>query len=241
MLIYRQLKKEIAQTEEALYTTLVDRVPNETPIRQELIAKYRALKELEEYADTLDWVKTAKTKEKVLAIINANFNYQEVAKQYNTSVNSLKSMFSRIDKRLKAKIEEPLKLILSGKPKEGIDLFKLGDKGYQEKVFREQLPLLETLVKTTPKKPTSDFYVVDLITALKFIKIYSKPQYRKGIEKAGEEEVNYLLYILFDQSSQFKFQREVLLQYLNNEITLEEVVRLFSELEEITANTKTSQ
>lgn len=233
MLVYRKLKKVLSEQEELVAFLITSRVEKDSSTRIEATHKLQALKELETYVESYDWVRTAKTLEKVKVVIKNDFDYEESAKELNTTIRTLKVMFSRCDSELKGKIEQPLNYILEGKLSEGVDLFRLGDKEAELQKYRNQIPLLETVLKTEPIEPTEDYSVVDYINALKFIKIYSKPQFSLGVEKAGTDKINYLLFMLFNPSNKYAYQRELILQFLNNELKLEELVSILNEFEEV--------
>ena len=233
MLVYRKLKKALVEQEEMVAFLITNRVAKDSVTRIEATQKLQALKELNTYTDSFDWVKTPKTLEKIQVIINNDFDYEASAKELNTTPRTLKVTFSRCDKDLKAKVEQPLNLILDGNLNDGVDLFRLGRKELDLKTYRNQTPLLNILTKTEPTEPSQDYSVLDCINALKFIKIYSKPQLELAVEKSGKEYINYLLFILLNPSNQYKYQRELILQYINNELKLEELVKYLSEFEEV--------
>ena len=232
MLIYRKLKKALKEQQEVVAFLITNRVAQDSPTRIEATKKLQALLELNTYTDNFGWVKTGKTLEKVKAIIENDFDYEVTAQQLNTSARTLIVTFSRSDKVLKAKIEQPLTLIMADEVEEGVNLFRLGRKELELKKFTQQTPLLDILLKDEPTEPSQDYSVINCINALKFIKIYSKPQLAVGLEKSGEEYVNYLLYILLNPSNKYTYQRELILQYLNNEIKLDELVVYLTEFEE---------
>lgn len=233
MLIYRKLKKILAEQEEVVAFLMTSRVPKDSPTRMEAKEKLQALNELNSYTDSFEWVKTPKTLEKVKVVIQNNFDYEVSANQLGTTVKTLKVMFSRCDSVLKAKIEQPLKLIEEGKFQEGVDLFLLGSKELELQNYKTKIPLLDTVLNITPIEPSRDYSVVEYINALKFIKIYSKPQFQVGVERSGKEHINYLLHILLNPSDQYNYQKTLIIQFLNNEIKLEELVQYLSEFEEV--------
>lgn len=232
MLVYRKFKKALVEQESLVGFMITSRVPKDSEASILETNKLKALTHINSYVDSLDWVATQKTREKIQAVIDADFDYVLVSKQFGTSVSTLKVMFSRNDSVLKAKLSKPLDIIMSGDPSGGVDLFKLGDRELAVKNFRSKIPLLDLVTKSEPIEPSREYSTAELINALKFIKIYSKPQFELGITRAGVEPLNYLLYVLLNPTDQFGYQRQIIIQFLNNELKLDDLVQLLLEFEQ---------
>lgn len=237
MLVYRKLKKVLSEQEELVAFLITSKVSKDSATRLEAVQKLQALKELDNYTETFEWVRTPKTLEKIKVLIQNDFNYKESAKVLHTTERTLKVTFSRCDSVLKQKIEQPLTYILDGKIQEGVDLFRLGKTELDLQTYKQKIPLLDTVLKMEPIEPSEDYSVVEYLNALKFIKIYSKPQYELGVERAGLEYINYILFMLLNPSNKYKYQRELILQFINNEMKLEELVQYLSEFEDIQNST----
>ena len=223
MLLYRQFKKELADVEQQLAFFVTNRVSSTDPTHKRMREKAQALKELNKYVDSFDWVKSKPSLEKVKRIIEHDFNYKEIAPEFNTTPQSLKVTFSRADKHLKSRIETPYNLVMEDKLEEAMMVYKLSTKELTLAEYHATLPLLDAVIKLGFTTPKEDIDWDDASNALKFLKIYSKPQMQIGIERSGDS-LGHLLYILLSADTSYTFEKELISSYLNNNIALVDVI-----------------
>lgn len=223
MLLYRQFKRELTDVDQKLAFFVTNRVSPTDPTHKRLREKAQVLNELNTYVDSFDWVKSKPSLEKIKAIIASDFNYTEVATNLGIAQKSLQVTFSRADKTLKSRLNLPFNLVLEDKLEEAMQVYKLSTKELSLAEYHATLPVLDSVVKLGFTSPQLDIDWSQATNSLKFLKIYSKPQMQVGVERSGHE-LGHLLYILLSADTAFTFEKELILSYLNNNLTLDEVL-----------------
>lgn len=240
MLLYRQFKKELTDVENQLAFFVTNRVSLTDPTHKRIREKAQALNELNKYVDSFDWVKSKPSLDKIKAIIASDFNYSDVATQFGTTHNSLKVTFSRADKVLKSRIELPFNLVMTDKLEEAMQVYKLSTKEMTLAEYHSTLPLLEPVIKLGFTNPQEDIDWSEAVNALKFLNIYAKPKLQVGIERAGHQ-LGHLLYILLSADTSYTFERELILSYINNNLTLDEVITELTSYQQLLSYNSTQE
>lgn len=237
-LIIRRFKKELSKIEEGLSFLNTENVNDEDETKLRLLIKLSAMDELNDYIESYVWVKSNKSANKIKDIIKTDFDYGSVALKYGISINSLQVTLSRADRRLKAKIEEPLNLIVEGKVEEGLRVFRLGDSSKNAPIIDETLFLKDFLIKTEEPNDSELFSLAECVDALKVLRYYTHKVTKTNISKGGESKIAFLRYILESKDSKYIYQKQLILSFFNGDKSLQDIVKEEQETLELLNNVK---
>jgi len=214
MNIFRQLDNEYQLTKMKLQSSTD---PEELRFEAR---KLELLQTFLSYMESLAWMKHRQTKEKVKAYLKSNFQYRAVAEKLGISLNSLQVSVSYAAKKLEEKLGAALQLVKEGdlEAAERAFLVAIGRKNPSD-LF------LSGLADVLPEADEiSDVDLTECSEELKLLRFFTIGHVQKLVGKYDVRKIKQLLYIILSQDPVYIRERDILLRYVDGEISMEEAL-----------------
>lgn len=168
-------------------------------------SKLSALRQLWSYVRKGNWTRAA-SREKYLALVKSEFDYQLIAERFNTTRECLHVFATRQNKRLERTIGGALRLIEQDRIEEGLDCFYAATGEFSEGEFDYRVS--ELLPKTSQK---DSFLVSDCTEEVSILRSLMKSNVRKRFNGTDCNKLSYLVFLLNTKEEAFRKQRTELI------------------------------
>jgi hypothetical protein len=189
--------------------------------------RLNALREIENYIlDFKKWVPTASTKtiDRVRYFINHDCSYKDTKDKFNANLSTIQMTISRAATSLESKLDqETLDLIAKAETKEQVEDAMLIFKTKSEYVKTTSLLLTDVATKLPNVKRNADIEAWNCIKELKFLKMYSKAFMEKQYKGLNSSKLTHLFYTLESNDTYYKKEKELILNFITKDVSLNEL------------------
>lgn len=171
--------------------------------------KLSALSELQKYAVSGDWTRTA-SREKFVALIKSKFDYKLIAKRFHTTEASLNVFASRQDKRLSKRIGDAMRLISANRIEEGLSSFYANAGIISAKEFDYRISDI------LPKGENKDsFLVIECGEEVEILRFLMRDKMQEWLNSATyRAKLSYLMFLLGTDEAEYQQQKRLLISEL---------------------------
>lgn len=157
--------------------------------------KYQLLLEIKEYMRDLEWISREETKDKLIKVVKSNYNYQQVAKLFDTTPKSIKSSISELSKRFKHIIgNSTLKLIEEGNITLARYQFLAGTGKIKTSDFL--LPVVRDILSEKVGDFKGIYSLRQCHKEIKFLKKYSIAALEQSLEELNMDKLAFVLFLI---------------------------------------------
>lgn len=186
--------------------------------QQALRTQLLALRRVDEYVDSLEWLAREDAKTRIQVVRAANFDYEVASEELKETIGSLKVFVSYCNKRLEEKVgENTIDLIMAGRVKEGVVQFE----SLRGTYTRKSLMLCEV----QEKLPKPEFKPIALKTCtkeLQFLHKYSTAEMEREYAGLDKRKLLFLMYILEANTPKHSKDKYEMVKMLTGNCSIEE-------------------
>jgi hypothetical protein len=225
-LVFKELERAIKEVKNKI-TVLPD--DDISGMREEEQMKLALLLEMDDHMRGFHWLSGDKAKEKIKAVLKSTYNYSQVAKDYETTVESLKASVSRASRLLEKRLggKDAIEKILKGSKtsvKTSLTHFKVSSGTLDP----EALLLPDLLAKLPKGEEDSSISIIDCEKELRLLKYFAHKNIDSVISRVNESKLA-LLRLVLDRGSNYEYERALLFQFFEEDITLEYLLEQIKE------------
>lgn len=176
---------------------------------------------------SLRFVKSEKLKRKLNFFIKVNFNYEKVAKEFNTSIHSLYVAVSRFDKKVSDEYEKMYMFIKKG-------MYDEAEQVYTKNKLNLFLDYNKVVI---PNDYLGNLDVEDLginlascKKELALLKIYSYFMFKKNISKVDANKMIQVLYVYCSNDKGYEYERDLIDKFIHDDISLEDLLEVLQKV-----------
>lgn len=220
MTFFRFLDRAYHEVEEELANAVDDEV------KENALRKKEALDLISEYVMGFSWLRYKKTRDRITAILKSNYDYVSVAREFNTTVESLQTTVWYCSKILDEKIGRgTIDLIMKGNVEEGILQF------YSATGYINVLSVFPDFVANLIPGGKKDIFLSlkDCIDEINLLRNFTNKNIKLKISSCSEDKLSFLRYVMESGDSKYSKHRLLLYNYFNNSIS-DEDLRLYIDL-----------
>lgn len=208
--VFKKLEEGI-ESVKAEITELCKQDTVDTELMSTLKLKQKALLEIKDYVNSLEWLTKKPAKERMKVFLAAKGDYKAASEELHDSLGSMYVFVTNATKRLKQKIgENTIELILNGDVKIGlVQFYTLTGKYAKEAI------LMGEVLDKLPQGRLEFYDLTDCKNELRFFYEYSKAIMDKRYAALDEQKLALVMYVLFGDSPKYAKEKYHLMGTLN--------------------------